>query len=195
MPLVIYGATGSVGSFALQLARKANVHPLIAVGGGSLKTIEHLLDSNKGDTAIDYRKSHEAVTEGIKQALAGQPLKHALDTTAHGNTTLNIAKTMTSGGRIARTLPPDGEQLPNGVEQFQLEVSTVHSPQKEFGFAMYQMFGRGLQQGWLEPRPYEVVRGGLNGVETALRDLKAGKAKAVKYLVRIDETDGLEGMA
>ncbi|KAK0252291.1 hypothetical protein B0A54_14090 [Friedmanniomyces endolithicus] len=194
IPLVLYGASGSVGAFAVQLAKKSNIHPLICVAGGGAKTIQHLLDSSKGDAIVDYRKGDEAVTQGIKSALAGKTLKHALDTTAHGSTSTNIAKAMTEGGTIARTLGPEGE-LPHGVKQFQLSVSTVHSPQQEFGAKMFKLFGQGLQQGWLEPRPYEVVRGGLNGVEKALADLKAGKASAVKYVLRIDETDGLDGTA
>jgi hypothetical protein len=32
----------------------------------------------------------------------------------------------------------------------------------------------------------------LNGLEGALRDLEAGKASAVKYVVRIAETDGVQ---
>ncbi|KAK3067869.1 hypothetical protein LTR53_014986 [Teratosphaeriaceae sp. CCFEE 6253] len=194
VPLVIYGASGSVGAYAVQLAKKANIHPLICVAGGGAKTIEHLLDTSQGDAIIDYRKGDSAVTDGIMAALRGRLLKHALDATAHGNTSANIARAMRSGGTIARTLGPEGD-LPNDVKQFQVSVSTVHSPQKEFGSSMFRLFERGLQQGWLQPRPYEVVRGGLNSVEKALADLKAGKASAVKYVLRIDETDGLDGMS
>ncbi|KAK5709046.1 hypothetical protein LTR17_020109 [Elasticomyces elasticus] len=194
IPLVIYGAGGSVGAFAVQLAKKANIHPLICVAGGGAKTIEHLLDHSKGDTIVDYRKGDEAVTQDISAALSGKPLKHALDTIAHGSTSTNIAGAMNAGGTIARTLPGEGE-LPNGVKQFQLSVSVVHSQQQDFGRDMYELFGQGLEHGWLEPRPFEIVRGGLNSVEKALIDLKAGKASAVKYVLRIDETDGLDGTA
>ncbi|KAK3068070.1 hypothetical protein LTR53_014633 [Teratosphaeriaceae sp. CCFEE 6253] len=194
VPLVIYGASGSVGAYAVQLAKKANIHPLICVTGGGAMTIEHLLDTSQGDTIIDYRKGDSAVTNGIIAALRGRLLNYALDTTAQGTTSANIARAMPSGGTIARTLGPE-DDLPNDVKQFQVSVSTVHSPQKEFGHSMFRLFERGLQQGWLQPRPYEVVRGGLNSVEKALADLKAGKASAVKYVLRIDETDGLDGMS
>ncbi|KAK5730883.1 hypothetical protein LTR15_000821 [Elasticomyces elasticus] len=186
IPLVIYGASGSVGAFAVQLAKKANIHPLICVAGGGAKTIEHLLDHSRGDTIVDYRKGDKAVTQDISAALS--------DTIAHGSSSTNIAGAMTDGGTIARTLPGEGE-LPNGVKQFQLSVSVVHSQQQDFGRDMYKLFGQGLEHGWLEPRPFEIVRGGLNSVEKALIDLKAGKASAVKYVLRIDETDGLDGTA
>lgn len=33
IPLLIYGAASSVGAYAVQLARKSNIHPLICVAG------------------------------------------------------------------------------------------------------------------------------------------------------------------
>ncbi|KAJ5981147.1 hypothetical protein N7522_013962 [Penicillium canescens] len=62
---------------------------------------------------------------------------------------------------------------------------------KEFGAAFFQFIGRGLAQGWFSGHPYEVRKGGLGGVEGALKDLEAGKASAVKYVVRIAETEGV----
>jgi len=48
-----------------------------------------------------------------------------------------------------------------------------------------------LQEGWFKGHPYEVVPGGLGGVEGALKNLKEGKASAVKYVFRIMETEGV----
>ena len=194
LPLAIYGASGNVGAYALMLARKANIHPLICIAGGGGKTIEHLLDRSKGDTLLDYRKGDAAVADGIKSALGGLKLRHGLDTAAKGKSSANIAEAMTEGGKIARVLPAEGD-LPNKVEQVQLSVTTLHAEQKDLGTVLYQLFAIGLQEGWLEPRPYEIVRGGLNGVEQGLKDLKAGKASATKYIFRIDETDGIDGMS
>ncbi|KAK4551924.1 hypothetical protein LTR86_010825 [Recurvomyces mirabilis] len=165
--LVIYGASGS-------LAKKANIHPLICVAGGGAKTIEHFLNPSKGNASVDYWKGDEAVTEGIRAALTGKTLNYAFDTIAHGTTSASIAEAMTESGTIARTWAPEGE-LANGVKSFQTAVGSLHSPQQKFGAEMFQLFEQGLQHGWLQPRPYEVVRGGLNVVEKALADLKLGK--------------------
>ena len=48
-----------------------------------------------------------------------------------------------------------------------------------------------LNDGKLKAHPYEVVEGGLNGVETALKALRGGKVSAMKYVVRIADTPGL----
>ena len=100
---------------------------------------------------------------------------------------------MPHGGQIARVLPPEGGLTNpyNDIEQFQLSVSTVHKDQKDFGAVMFQLFGRGLKEGWFKPRPHEVVPGGLGGVEQALANLKAGKASAIKYVFRIADTEGV----
>ena len=191
LPLVIYGASGSVGTFALQLAQKANIHPIICVaGGGAVKVVEPLLDREKGDTIVNYRDGDAKVVEGIKGALKGEPLKHALDTVAQKSSSANIAGAMTEGGKIARTLPPQGD-LGAGIEQIPTNLSALHGDEKDFGFAMFALFGRALRDGWLSPRPYEVRSGGLDGVEEALSDLKAGKASAVKYVLRIADTKGV----
>ena len=56
---------------------------------------------------------------------------------------------------------------------------------QDFGFMYAKLIGKWLNDGKLKPHPYEVVDGGLHGVETALKALRSGKASAVKYVVRI----------
>lgn len=63
---------------------------------------------------------------------------------------------------------------------------------QEFAYVMFRFLGRGMQEGWFKGMPYEVVPGGLAGVEEGLRRLKEGKVSAKKLLFRIDETEGVE---
>ena len=62
---------------------------------------------------------------------------------------------------------------------------------QDFGAVMFKFFERGLEQGWFKGHPFQVVPGGLGGLESGLGNLKTGKASAFKYVFRIDETDGL----
>ncbi|KAI5306300.1 hypothetical protein KEM55_008648, partial [Ascosphaera atra] len=48
-----------------------------------------------------------------------------------------------------------------------------------------------LRSGQFTGHPFEVRKGGLNGLDSALRDLEEGKNSAVKYVVRIVETPGV----
>jgi hypothetical protein len=97
-------------------------------------------------------------------------------------------------------------QVPETFNKLFTQVGKVHSDNypgikgekklegllgdQDFGAVMYKFFERGLVKGWLKGHPFEVVPGGLGGIEDALRDLKAGKASAVKYVFKIDETQG-----
>jgi len=63
-----------------------------------------------------------------------------------------------------------------------------------FGFVMlmtlsyYRLFTRGLQEGWFTGHPYEIVPGGLNGVEKGLADLQNGLASAKKFVFHVADT-------
>jgi hypothetical protein len=62
----------------------------------------------------------------------------------------------------------------------------------DLGFLWLRLFGLGLKEGWFCGHPYEVIPGGLGGVEKGLKNLMQGKASGVKYVYRIGETEGLD---
>ena len=62
---------------------------------------------------------------------------------------------------------------------------------EEFAMAFFRYFARGLQKGYFKGHPYQIIPGGLGGVQEALQGLKDGKASAVKYVVRIADTEGV----
>lgn len=201
IPLVVYGGSSAVGAFAIKLAQASNIHPIIAVAGKAADFVEGLIDRSKGDTIVDYRKGDDAIVEGIKSALGGKKLLHAYDATAEGSTGMNISKVLDKNGIVTAVLPTI--KVADGVDLRQTMVGSVHQPTSptgskfgekralgdaEFGSIFFPLFTRGLAHGWFTPHPYEVVPGGLAGLETALKNLEAGKASAVKYVVRIADT-------
>lgn len=119
----------------------------------------------------------------------------------------NICQVLDPHGAITLVLPGKKyEEIPDSVTQSLTACATVfldvdpQSPEgkagarigdKEFGYVFYRFLARGLQQGWFKGHPHEVVPGGLNGVQTGLRNLKEGKASAVKYVFRIADTSGV----
>ena len=56
-PLVIYGAAGTVGAFAVKVAKIFNVGPLISVAGRGIPFMGSLI--GEGDAVIDYMKEDE----------------------------------------------------------------------------------------------------------------------------------------
>ncbi|CAG9952271.1 unnamed protein product [Clonostachys rosea f. rosea IK726] len=199
IPLVVYGAASAVGAFAVKLARLSNIHPLICVAGRGTAYVESLIDKTKGDTVIDYRKGDDAVIEGMKRALGGKTLLHAFDAVSEKGSYVNISKVLThNGGKLTVVLPGKSyDELPETIEWKTTSVGRVHNEEglesgsRQLAYAFYRLLSNGLKEGWFTPHPHEVIPGGLSGIETGLKNLKGGKASAVKYVFRIAETPGL----
>jgi NADPH:quinone reductase-like Zn-dependent oxidoreductase len=213
IPLVVYGGSSAVGAFAIKLAQASNVHPVIAVAGGGADYVETLIDRAKGDTIVDYRKGDAAVVEGITQALADNgfqtdDLVHAFDAVSEKGSFQNLSKVLSSkkerNPHITLVLPgADYSDIPSHITHSTTMVGRVHAavdPKseeakqgiktggKDFGYVWFRLFNRALAEGWLTAHPYEVIPGGLEGVQTGLQNLKEGKASAIKYLYRISDT-------
>ncbi|KAF2674157.1 GroES-like protein [Microthyrium microscopicum] len=209
LPLVVYGAAGAVGAFAVKLATLSNIHPIICVAGRGIEYVESLIDRSKGDTIVDYRQGNDEVVKSFQQALNGEKLCYAFDAVSDKGSYQNLMKVMDlSKGRISLVLARKHyEGIPDSFAKFFTQVGRVHAESypgikgekklqgllgdQDFGAVMYKFFERGLKAGWFKGHPYQVVPGGLDGVETGLQDLKAGKASAFKFVFRIEETKGL----
>ncbi|KAK3617144.1 hypothetical protein LTR56_025495 [Elasticomyces elasticus] len=205
IPLVIYGGSSAVGSYAIQLALRSNIHPIICVAGRAAAHVESMIDRSKGDTIVDYRKGDEAVVQGLKEALKGQKLCHAFDATCDQNSWINISKVLDpTSGRLTVVLPPKESladiaqgkeaalyrEVPESVHQSMTSVWGVFGKQLKLGKVYCEYFTKGLEEGWFKAQPQEVCEGGLGGIEGALTKLRDGKASAVKYVFRIADTPG-----
>lgn len=211
-PLVIYGAGAAVGAFAVQLARKSGIHPIICVAGQSKDHVETLIDQSRGDVVVDYRAGSDATISSIRKALDGKPLLHAFDAVAdHGSDKIIGALLEAEKSRVTMVNPKDRtripktpgvpftldfalpplEGMPEGVEAFWTAVGSVHGSYKEFGFIFFRWLAYALENGLLKHHPYEVIPGGLDGLENGLARLLNGKAHAIKYVYKIGETEGV----
>lgn len=187
-PLVIYGAASAVGIYAVQLAARAGIHPLICVAGQSGAHVAQFLDEARGDVVLDYRAGDDKLVEGIRAAAGGRPLLHAYDAVSEKGSYENLGRALSPGGLITTVLPHKEENVPKEIGVIRTMVGSVHNEDKDLGFVYMRYFAKGLQEGWFKAQPQEVVPGGLGGVQTGLENLKAGKANAVKYVFRIADT-------
>jgi NADPH:quinone reductase-like Zn-dependent oxidoreductase len=192
-PLVVYGGASAVGAFAIKLAVKANIHPIIAVAGRGMAFVESLIDRSKGDTIVDYRNGNEAIVQGIRDALQGKKLEYAFDATSENGSYTNIGRVLEPTGKITLVLPGEKyEGIPDTVHQANTMVGSAHKQDADFAYIYFRYIARGLDEGWFKPHPVEVVENGLEGVQGALQKLKEGKASAVKYVFRIADTPGVK---
>jgi len=193
--IIVYGAASATAAFAIKLLMHADIHPILCVAGNGIPFVKTLIDPAKGDKIIDYREGNDAVVKNLAASVpAGQTCAYAYDAVSDHQSTTNIAQVLDPHGHI-NLLWPFGEypSIPKSVHQTKVSVGVVHEDKnyREFGYTWFRLFGYGLQQGWLTGHPYEVCEGGLQGVETGLRNLMNGKASAVKYVFRVADTPGL----
>ncbi|KAL8905415.1 MAG: hypothetical protein Q9207_002655 [Kuettlingeria erythrocarpa] len=210
-PLIVYGAASAVGAYAIKLAQLSNIHPLICVAGRGIPFVEGLISKDKGDIVLDYREGDEKLSQNLKSAVdkVGLKVEYAFDAVSEDGCYLNICKVLDhQSGQIVLALPgKDYSAMPASIKRFTPVPGAVHAImdqdqfQKEtgsktgntdFGFVMFRFFSRGLQQGWFRGHPQEVMPGGLGGISSAMKNLKDGKASAVKYVFRLEETEGVE---
>ncbi|KAL1956423.1 hypothetical protein VTO42DRAFT_7309 [Malbranchea cinnamomea] len=189
--LLIYGASSAVGAFAVKLARASNIHPIIAIAGAGLPFVKTLINPSKGDLALDYRDGEQAISEAINAA--GYRPSHALDAISEGSTLALCARLLGQGAALAHVLPlPDDFPSDMGVSPVLVALGKVHGFLGEepgawlFGEVWMHALSRGLQKGgWLNGHPWEVVEGGLEGLQSGLERLKDGKVSAKKLLFRL----------
>lgn len=213
-PLLIYGAATQVGAMAVKLARLPGVRPLLCVAGRGKTFVEGLLDKDAGDVFVDYREGDDAVVQALGGALDGRTCTYAFDAVSTGSSYANLARVLAPAGRLTMVLP--GKLDEGGLEEIEVSYAMAGSlwkrlqpraegraPSKHvanlgiledgsiFAQGMSLYVAELLAQGRLQGHPYEVLPGGLGGLEDALNRLKAGQNSAVKYVVRVGETANL----
>ena len=214
LPLIIYGAAGAVGSFTIQFAQLSNIHPLICVAGNGIPHVESLISAEKGDVVLDYRNGNEQLVKDMKNVVDkfGGKIEYAFDCICEHGSYQSICQVLSRDkGLITLILPGKNyDDIPAEIEKNITFVGAAHKETdrdkleekagtkaggEEFAFVMFRFIGRGLQEGWFKGHPYEVVPGGLAGVEDGLRRLKEGKVSAKKLVFRIEDTKGVERYA
>ncbi|GAB7338500.1 hypothetical protein MBLNU457_5251t1 [Dothideomycetes sp. NU457] len=207
-PLLIYGASSSVGSMAVKFGQAVNAHPMICIAGGGAPLVESLIDRSKGDVIIDYRAGDDALVGDAKAALRGRPLLYALDAVSEHGSYMNIAQVLEPHrGRITLALPGHAHNLPTHFHIYHMMAGSLWQKLKarkdgealgnlgiddggpEFARAYAANIGAMVRDGRIQPPPFEVIEGGLDhGLERALKLLRAGKVSAKKLIIQVAET-------
>lgn len=169
-----------------------------------------LIDESKGDIVLDYRDGSEQLVQNLRAAVqnAGGKVEYAFDAVSDHGSYQNICQVLDhKTGKITLILPnKDYSDIPATIEKSVTSVGVaqigtdpdpwqkktgMQTGNEEFAQAFFRYFSRGLQKGFFKGHPYEVVPGGLAGIQGALQNLKDGKASAVKYVFRLEDTDGV----
>ena len=149
---------------------------------------------------------------GIREAAGGRKIECAFDAVSEKGSFLNCAEVLDQQtGRLTLVLPQRVDGIPEGIEQSNTMAGSLwtegfdrkgglgklglETGGREFGAALSATVQCWLEDGRLEPHPFEVVEGGLGGLEGALKALREGKVSGKKFVIRIRDTEGLSKTA
>ncbi|KAF1993172.1 GroES-like protein [Amniculicola lignicola CBS 123094] len=203
IPLVINGASSAVGAFALKLAKLSpSIGPIIVTAGSSASYVESI---GGADVILDYRSP--SIASELRKALDGKKLFHVFD----------ASNSLASVGYLTEVLEPTGRYTcttavgksfysPIGEQQIALEkwggwfeqiwVGSIHEDKLLggiwFGSVVSRLVEVLLEEGMFSGHVYEIVEGGLHGVEAALIKLRDRKGGNEKFVTRIGDTVGVE---
>ncbi|KAK9458901.1 chaperonin 10-like protein [Lipomyces oligophaga] len=194
IPLLIYGASTSVGLVSIQYAKLAGIGPIIGVAGAGCQAAKDM----GCDFVIDYRENKD-VSGSIRAVLKdGQKLKYVWDCVSEKGSVENSygALDLDDGGAIlVGLLGFDTAKFDTSkVTIFHEFVAAAHGDdpaRRDLAFVACQLLTKWLAEDKFKPLKYKVMDGGLTGVEAGLKLLYDGKVSATKLVYRISDTPGL----
>lgn len=163
---------------------------------------------------IDYRVGNEEMIKQVKEKLNGLECRHAFDcitSTGTPSTWVPLSQMLTPSSTrksylsvVSGANKYDEVEIQKGVEVVYTYVGTAHAgayrptmPKQadaeevksdpEWTKQFFQYLATMLEDGTLVGHPFEVVPGGLDGVEKGLNMLKEGKARGKKFVFRVAE--------
>ncbi|WKT40248.1 Polyketide synthase, enoylreductase domain [Fusarium oxysporum f. sp. vasinfectum] len=165
--ILIYGGSSAVGSYALQLAKLSNLHPIITVAGSG---IGHVKSLNAATHIIDYREG--SIKEQILDAANGAKITLAFDAISGNDSYKAITEVLQAagGGHI---------NMHSGITEEQAKAD------EEFSYVFYRYLSFILAKGAFKPHPVQVLPNGLNSIVDGVKALYEGRVSAKKLIVRV----------
>ena len=151
----------------------------------------------------------------VKQKLNGLECHHALDAISGKGTWIPISQMLNPSTSpqtsylsvVSGANKYEEPEIPKSVEIVYTYVGTAHfgayksgmvkqptdkefvASDKEWTYVFYKYAAKMLADGTLTGHPFEIVPGGLDGVEEGLKRLKRGEAKGVKFVFKVGEVE------
>ncbi|KAF5371197.1 hypothetical protein D9758_004229 [Tetrapyrgos nigripes] len=184
-PVLVIGASTSVGQFSIQLLRLVKLSPIIAYASA------HQFDYLKSLGATEFidRKqvSFSDLPAAVKK-ITSEPIKLVYDAFSSAESEQAGYDILADGGTIIVTT---GDQIKNKVDGKKVldVLGSVHPPtNREFGKAQYRNLTKYLQDGTIVPNRTEELPNGLAGIPDGLERLKNNQVSGIKLISLPQET-------
>ncbi|KAK2042643.1 zinc-binding dehydrogenase [Colletotrichum somersetense] len=197
IPILINGASSSVGMYAVQLAKMAGLRVIATASKKNHGLIKRL----GADVTIDYR---DANWVELLRAAAGNNLRHAFDTISEVETTRAVARAVSPGGHVMCILPRKADEVgaPEGVRVESTLAYTVFGRHVKLGAydntdgpkpedkAFWEKYlgilPKWLEEGKIKPNPQKEL-GGLEDIPKGFELQAKGGVSAEKLVYRISK--------
>ncbi|KAK7682603.1 hypothetical protein QCA50_014403 [Cerrena zonata] len=185
-PIVIFGGSSSVGTYAIQLAKLSGFSPIITtVSPHNSEFVKSLGATHTIDRSLS---PSEIAAEAIK--ITSAPLKIVYDAISLGPTQQAAFEVLAPGGSLLLVLP---SQIPKEKVTGDTKVITtfgsVHAPDNaSFGVDLYNHITELFASGEIKPNVVEVLPGGLAGIPEGLERMKKDLVSGKKLVAHPTET-------
>ncbi|KAI0779737.1 GroES-like protein [Fomes fomentarius] len=184
------GGASQVGLFALQFLKLSGFGPIIATA--SAHNFE-LVKAYGATHVIDRKLPTADVVKQVTAIAGGGGVDLVYDAISTEDTLALSEAVARPGSQLVCVTPPLGEFVAKLAADKRLQVAVAQgsmSIEKNRGGidGLLEKLPQLLQDGLLKPTSFEVVPGGLNGVESGLNRLEKDQVSGVKLVVRLDDT-------
>ncbi|KAF9563443.1 GroES-like protein, partial [Agrocybe pediades] len=185
IPIVVLGGASAVGQSVIQFAKLSGFAPIITTA--SLTNEEPL--KRMGATHVVDRQLSPSETVSAITTIAGKPILHVYDVICSEATQQLAMDVIADGGRAAFPTPFLTAKSSKKVEIAQV-FGAARSPHN---YDLFKELYQGkvyewLQKGLIVPNRFEVIPGGLKGVEEGLKRLEADDISRLKLVVHPQDT-------
>ena len=178
--ILIWGASSVIGMMAIQLAKQRNLR-IFAVAGSH--NVSELLDLG-ADQVYDRHRPEEAVTEAEKLGI-----NLGIDCIGQETATFAIRALQTGGKLACLVKAPDQAVVEKtGVEVVDVLIKRFHED-AAYGGNVVDFISHSLFTRVIRPVRYEVVKGGLEAVETGLQRSRDQGVSGRKLVIRLEEDE------
>ncbi|KAK7682494.1 hypothetical protein QCA50_014294 [Cerrena zonata] len=185
-PIVIVGASSSVGQYALQLARFSGFTPIIGVA--SLRNTAYL--KSLGAThVVDRTLPRETVLANIRH-ITTWPISVVFDSVGFSETQNLGYDILSSAGTLIVVLPPavDPARLTPDKHVYMAHGSPYPPEYTATDMEIYKLLPILLAKGEVKPNIPEYLSGGLGSIPEGLGMLRRNEVSAKKLVIRPPET-------
>ncbi|KAF9223808.1 GroES-like protein [Gyrodon lividus] len=186
MPIIIFGGSGSVGNYVIQLAKISGFSPIITTA--ALKHTNYL--KGLGAThVIDRYLPFPALQQAVARVTSA-PINVIYDTVSIRETQEAAWELLGPQGRLVLTLPSVIDRHPDDRREIVLTNGNPHTEENwETGRQLWMHVGRWLEKGDIRPNQVAVVSGGLKGISAGVEKFDSGQIDGVKLVARPQETE------